>query len=113
MKLLEDNFDAEGNYSDAAGAVLMQLVADAVATPELMTPELLWLVTDEAKNGFQFGQLLGQADDLTPWSRIVSTWIGAGEHRSDFFIAGYFSAWYVKKIDLWQQLVEDHRQPGF
>jgi hypothetical protein len=106
MKLIEDNFDAEGQYSDAAGPALIQLAADVVADPELLTPELAWLVTDEAKNGFQFGQLLGQADDLKLWRPIVSAWIKAGEQRSDFFIGGYLSAWHVKKLDLWEQIVE-------
>jgi hypothetical protein len=73
----------------------------------LLAPELAWLVTDEAKNGFQFGQLLGQADNLKLWNPIVSAWIRAGEQRSDFFIGGYLSAWHVKKVDLWEQLVEN------
>jgi hypothetical protein len=106
MKLVEDNFDAEGQYSDAAGPELIQLAADAVAAPELLAPELAWLVTDEAKNGFQFGQLLGKADDLKLWLPIVSAWIKAGEQRSGFFIGGYLSAWHLKERDLWEQIVE-------
>lgn len=105
MKLIEDNFDAEGLYSDAAGPELIQLAADAVADPGLLAPELAWLVTDEAKNGFQFGQLLGQADDLKLWPTIISTWIKAGEQRSDFFVGGYLSALHHKKTDLWEQIV--------
>jgi hypothetical protein len=106
MKLIEDNFDAEGKYSDAAGPELVHLATEVVANPELLTPELTWLVTDVAKNGFQFGQLLGQADDFKLWSPIVSAWIEAGEQRSDFFIGGYLSAWRVKNVDLWEQTVE-------
>jgi len=107
MKLIEDNFDAEGNYSDAAGPELVQLAADAVADPLLLAGELAWLVTDEAKNGFHFGQLLGQADDLQLWSHIVSAWIQAGAKRSDFFVGGYLSACHVKNVGLWEQLVEN------
>ncbi len=107
MKLIEDNFDAEGAYSDAAGPELIQLATEAVTAPELLAPELTWLVTDEAKNGFQFGHLLGQADDLHLWSPIVSAWINAGERRSDFFVGGYLSAWHVKKVDLWEEIVEN------
>lgn len=107
MKLIEDNFDTEGQYSDAAAPALIQLAADVVAAPELLVPELAWLVTDEAKNGYQFGQLLGQADDLRLWPPIVSAWIQAGEQRSDFFVGGYLSAWHVKKLDLWEQIVEN------
>lgn len=107
MKLIEDNFDAEGQYSDAAAPELIQLAADAVADPELLTPELAWLVTDEAKNGFQFGQLLGQVDELKLWPAIISAWIKAGEQRSDFFIGGYLSALHIKQGDLWEQIIEN------
>lgn len=105
MKLIEDHFDADGRYSDMAGPDLMQLAADVAAAPELLAPELAWLVTDEAKNGFQFGRLLGQVDDLKLWPSIVSAWIEAGAQRSDFFIGGYLSAWHLKKLDLWEQIV--------
>jgi len=106
MKLVEDNFNSEGQYSDAAGPELIQLVADVVSDPQLLAPELAWLVTEEAKNGFQFGQLLGQVDDFMLWSPIVSAWIAAGEQRSDFFISGYLSAWRVKNVVRWEQVVE-------
>lgn len=106
MKLIEDNFDAEGKYSDAAAPELIQLAADVVAEPELLAPELAWLVTDDAKNGFQFGHFLGQVDDLRLWLPIVSAWIKAGEQRSDFFIGGYLSALRDKNVDLWEQIVE-------
>ena len=59
----------------------MELVNDAVLVPESMKPELAWLVTDAAKNGFQFGQLLGQVDDLKLWPVMVVAWIEAGEQR--------------------------------
>ncbi|MEC5397340.1 hypothetical protein [Uliginosibacterium sp. H1] len=106
MKLLEDHFNAEGQYQDGAGPELIQLAGAAATDPMLLAPELAWLVTEEAKNGFQFGQLLGQADDLKLWNPIVSEWIGAGEKRSDYFIGGYLSALHTKRPDLWEQLVE-------
>lgn len=108
MRLIEDNFDAEGNYSDAAGPELLQLSSHAVANPELIVPEFSWLITYEAKNGFQFGQLLGHADqELILWRPILSAWGAAGAERSDFFIGGYLSAWHDKKIKVWEQLIEE------
>lgn len=107
MKLVEDHFNTEGEYSDTAGPELIQLAANAVANPDQLAPELIWLVTDEAKNGFEFGQLLGQADDFELWPAIFSAWVKAGEERSDFFIGGYLSACHLKKRDLWEQIVED------
>jgi beta-phosphoglucomutase-like phosphatase (HAD superfamily) len=106
MKLIEDHFDKDGKYADAAEPELIQLATEAVADPKLLIPDLSWLVTDEAKNGFQFGQILGQADDLKLWDSIISTWIEAGVQRSDFFVGGYLSSWYVKNVAIWEQLLE-------
>lgn len=107
MKLIEDNFDEDGNFSDTAVHELIQLASDAVADPQLLLPELAWLVTEAAKNGFQFGNLLGQADDLKLWTPIVSAWVASGEQRSDFFVGGYLSALHARNVDLWEQIVED------
>lgn len=107
MKLVEDNFDSEGEYSDAAGPELVQLASDVVADQSLLTPELSWLVTEGAKNGFQFGQVLGLADDFSLWPSIVSAWIEAGEQRSDFFIGGYLSACHTKNVGWWETSVEE------
>lgn len=107
MKLISDSFDSVGEYSDAAGPELLQLAFSAVEEATLLIPELAWLVTGEAKNGFQFGELLGQADSQRRlWNSIVSAWIQAGEQRSDFFIGGYLRAVHGADMPLWEQLVE-------
>ncbi|MDY7507219.1 hypothetical protein [Ralstonia wenshanensis] len=107
MKLIEDSFDAEGRYSDAAGPELRQLVSDVLETPTLLEPELAWLVTDAAKNGFQFGQLVGQADDVSLWRAIEEAWLNAGQARSDYFIGGYLSGVHLKDVSQWEGLIED------
>lgn len=107
MKLIEDSFDAEGQHSDAARPELIQLVTQTIGQPDLLQPELTWLVTHEAKNGYQFGQLLGQSDDQLFLKPIVSAWIQAGPSRSDFFIGGYFSAIFAKDVAQWERLIED------
>ncbi|WP_343623520.1 hypothetical protein [Roseateles puraquae] len=106
MKLVEDHFDADGNYSDEASPVLGQLVTEAIAEPELLKPELTWLVSEEAKNGFQYGQLLGKADaTMSLWPAIASAWVQAGEQRSDFFIGGYLSALFERDVATWEQVL--------
>ncbi|MDQ0034495.1 hypothetical protein J2W30_002250 [Variovorax boronicumulans] len=106
MKLVEDHFDVDGNYSDEASPVLVQLVVEAIAKPELLAPELKWLVTEEAKNGFQYGQLLGKADTaMGLWPAIHGTWVQEGDKRSDFFVGGYLSALYERDVTRWEQVV--------
>jgi len=107
MKLVEDHFDVDGNYSDKASPVLIALVSEAIAKPELLKPELAWLVTMEAKNGFQFGQLLGQADTtMCLWPYIKFAWTLKGENRSDYFIGGYLSALFERDATAWEQVIE-------
>jgi hypothetical protein len=106
MKLVEDHFDVDGNYSDEASPVLIQLVAEAIAKPELLAPELTWLVTEDAKNGFQYGQLLGKADSaVSLWPAIHGAWVQEGDKRSDFFVGGYLSALYERDVAHWEQVV--------
>lgn len=106
MKLVEDHFTADGEYLDGAKPELNQLAAAAVNDPALLLPELAWLVTDDAKNGYEFGVLLGRMDDLKLWNSILSAWTQATEKRSDFFIGGYLSAVHGKNVSLWEKLVE-------
>lgn len=106
MKLIEDHFTAEGKFLDGAKPELIQLAAAAVKDPALLQPELAWLVTDDAKNGYEFGVLLGRVDDLKLWSAILLAWTQAKEKRSDFFIGGYLSAVHKKNVLLWEDLIE-------
>lgn len=106
MKLVEDNFDVDGNYSDEVSPVLVLLVEESIAEAALLTPELVWLVTEEAKNGFQYGQLLGRADiTMGLWPAIHSAWVQEGDKRSDFFIGGYLSGQFERDISVWEQVI--------
>ena len=106
MRLLEDNFDASGEYQEDAPSELLELVKEATANHELLKPELIWLVTDEAKNGFHFGQLLGQSAGLSVFRLIISAWIKSGEKRSDFFVGGYLSAIRATRPETWECIVD-------
>jgi hypothetical protein len=107
MKLVEDHFTADGKYQDGAKPELIPLAAAAVAEPWLLQPELAWLVTDDAKNGYEFGVVLGSVDHLQLWTSIRLAWVQATEKRSDFFVGGYLSAVHSRNVQLWEELVEN------
>jgi hypothetical protein len=106
MKLVEDHFTVDGKYQDGVKPELAQLAAAVVAEPWLLQPELAWLVTEDAKNGYEFGVVLGSVDDLLLWTSIRSAWVQATEKRSDFFVGGYLSAVHSRSVQLWEELVE-------
>lgn len=106
MKLLEDHFNSEGEYQDATAPELGQLAVSVVSNPEILGSELEWLVSDEAKNGYEFGQILGQVDQFKLWPAIFSAWIDAGSDRSDYFIGGYLAACRAKNLVWWENVIE-------
>ncbi len=68
MDILEDKFDEEGDRIDQAQPWIEDLAQQAVENQDLLRPELNWLVTTEAKNGYRFGYELGRRDkELSAW----------------------------------------------
>jgi hypothetical protein len=55
MDLLEDHFDDRGEQVNQTSSRLGTLAKEIVENDELLQPELGWLVTTEARNGFVFG----------------------------------------------------------
>ena len=62
MDLLEDSFDEQGNRVDQVQSHIEELAQQVIENPQLLQPELHWLVTDGAQNGFRFGYALGQRE---------------------------------------------------
>ena len=108
MDLLEDKFDDEGKHVDKAAPQLARLAEEAISTPDVLEPELQWLVTQDAKNGYQFGVKLGEIDNqLSSWPAILKAWISSqGENRSDLFVGGYLSAIFRRSPTTWEKIVE-------
>jgi hypothetical protein len=107
MKLLEDNFDVDGTYTDEPAPELVALVSEVCVTPSLLLPELNWLLTEDAKNGFMFGQLLSTHDEHQVFfPMILKDWIAIGDRRSDFFIGGYLSVVHDTNLEKWESLID-------
>lgn len=106
LQLLEDNFTSDGEYTDQPSPVLFELCAEILAEPKLLTKELPWLVTEEAKNGFQFGVILGSADlRLDLWEMIKLSWLKADADRSDYFLGGYLNGLFSQDTGLWELVI--------
>lgn len=102
LKLLEDSFDDSGDYSELPKAGLIELRDEAIRNPTLLIAELAWVVSSEAKNGFQFGELLGIEDlHLSLFTQIFDAWEGAGPNRSDYFFGGYLHGLFKQDEGLW------------
>ena len=106
LQLLEDNFDDDGEYTEEIPQPLRELCSEALASPARLDTELPWLVTGKAKNGFQFGALLGEQDhSLSLWTVVKTAWLKAGEHRSDFFVGGYLAGLFKQDEGLWELVI--------
>lgn len=104
MELLEDfQPDEEQNYVDQAIPRIETLAAQAAANPYLLKSELDWLVTSEAKKGYQFGQELGKQDEkFSLLSTLLDAQRSADRNASTAFLGGYFRAILDSNPALWE-----------
>ena len=107
MDLLEDKFDEERNHVDQAKPWIEKLAQQAVDTPSLLQSELDWLVTTEAKKGYQFGRELGKRDDgfaLLP--TLLDAQRNARKDVSVYFLGGYFRAIFDSNVAEWEKQLD-------
>jgi len=106
MQLLTDRFDENNNHVDKALPRLIELANESIAEPDLLDPELAWLVTPEAVNGYAFGRELA-AHDLG--FALLPKLLDAQRYTdvpSAFFLAGYFSSIKEQNSDDWEELLD-------
>lgn len=93
MQLFEDEYDEDGNPTNVREQKVAELAAQAIANPNLLEPELAWLTTGEAQNGYEFGYHLGALDDKSSlFPRILETMKANGKSATDYFVGGYLKA---------------------
>jgi hypothetical protein len=103
MDLLEDKFDDQRRHVDQIPPWIEKLVVRTLQDRELLYPELTWLVTDEAKNGFRFGYELGKHDqNFSFLPLLVDAQRNAGDNASAFFLGGYFRALFQRDPRSWE-----------
>jgi hypothetical protein len=107
MELLQDHFDDAGNLADKAGPKIESLAEQAVKNPELLKPELPWLVTSAAKSGYRFGYSLGTKD---PSGSLLPLLLGAqrtaSRDPSVFFLGGYTRALFEREKEGWEEQMD-------
>ena len=107
LNLLEDKFDEDRNYVDQAQPQIEKLAQQVVDTPSLLQPELDWLVTTEAQNGYDFGCELGKRDDgFTLLPTLLDAQRNAGENTSVYFLSGYFRAIFERDLTRWEEQLD-------
>jgi hypothetical protein len=107
MDLLEDKFDEEGNQVDQTQPQIENLAQLAVENFDLLRPELDWIVTTEAQNGYRFGYELGKRDrDFSLLPMLLEAQRKAKEKASIFFLGGYFHSLFEKNQQKWERILD-------
>lgn len=108
MVLLEDRFDEHGNHVDQTQPRMEELAHQAVEDIELLRPELDWLMTTEAQNGYRYGYELGKIDkDFSLLSMLLEAQRRTAENASAYFLSGYFRAVFENDQEKWERLLDD------
>jgi len=113
MDLLQDGFDENGNAIDTAGPKILALARQANETPELLSSELPWLVTEKAKNGYRFGRQLGVLDtEFALLDGLLKAQRDLGTAGNPFFLGGYLSVLFERNRELWEDILDQLAQDG-
>ena len=112
MSLLVDRFGENSDHADRAQPHIEKLAQQAVDTPSLLQPELPWLVTTEAKEGYRFGYELAKRDESFAFlPTLLEAQRNAVDNASEYFLGGYFRAIFEADVAQWESqldaLVED------
>ena len=107
MVLDADEFDEQGEPTDRASSAVDALADDVLRDPELLHPELSWLTTSAATNGFVLGHALGANDEerllLPP---LLQAQRDAGAEGSAYFLSGYFRALREHDKGAWEEQLD-------
>ena len=107
MSLLVDRFDENREHADLAQPHIEKLAQQVVDTPSFLQPELPWLVTTEAKEGYRFGYELAKRDEgfsLLP--TLLEAQRNAVDNASEYFLGGYFRAIFEADVAQWESQLD-------
>jgi hypothetical protein len=108
MDLLEDQFDDKDQPTDTRDKKIQALAEECAKQPDLLQPELSWLVTEEAKNGYRFGYELAKLDKSKAFLKeIVEAQRNRAPKSTPFFLSGYMRAVFEAEPNKWEQLLEE------
>jgi len=91
--LISDHFDESGERTDRKQSTLAELAEETLNDLALLGPELLWLVTAEAEDGYRFGYELGKRDiESSLLQGLLDAQKEAGIAGSLMLLSGYLRA---------------------
>ncbi len=107
MSLLVDRVGENRDRVDRALPHIKELAQQAVDMPSLLPPELPWLVTNEAKDGYRFGYELAKRDESFSFlPMLLEVQRNTTDNASEYFLGGYFRAIFEADVAQWESQLE-------
>jgi hypothetical protein len=107
MNILEDEYDAHGNRTEESKARIRDLAMRALNNPKTILPELSWLVSDKAENGYSFGYELGREDrSYTLLPHCLEALRTAEKNMNGFLVGGYLRGVFEHDSVKWETVLD-------
>ena len=107
MNLPEDYYDNEGNSARSTRDEIGKLAQQAIENPNLLLPELSWLMTANILNSQSFGYDVGIRDlnySLLPL--LVEEQRSAGKGGTPYLLGGYLAALFERNNRRWEKALD-------
>ncbi len=106
--LISDLFDDTGERTNRKQSIVAALAEEAISDFGLLGPELPWLVTAEAEDGYSFGYELGKRDsELTLLPSLIDAQKRAESGGSLMLLSGYLRAVSERDPEHCERLLDD------
>ena len=104
----DDQHDPADRKRNRAGEIVQELAKQAVKSPNILIPELPWLVRDSSSMVWAFGKWLSEAElQYQLFDDIASASRDAGEDLNPAILAGYLFAVANRDIREWEQRINE------
>ncbi|MCC6962004.1 MAG: hypothetical protein IT585_01990 [candidate division Zixibacteria bacterium] len=107
MNIWEDDFNDEGERTDTSAEQIRLLAEQALASQDLLTSNLDWLLSSEANNAYVFGYEIGKGDVSAALQEILVTRFRAHVRpENETLLAGYLRAISERNEETFQQTLD-------
>lgn len=92
---------------DRRGDITRELARQSLDI-RVLKPELRWLVTRKAVNGWEFGRALGNADvDFSLLPHLLEAQRESDDEPGASFLGGYASAMFQRDVSRWEMMLDE------
>lgn len=107
IELHEDRFNNEGKYEDLSQSKIDELAKECYQNQTLLTENIKWLLSEDAKKAYAFGYSIGKLDsDYSLWELLFKSQKKQSNTEQCNLLSGYLRNMFEKNKERWEKSIQ-------